>query len=78
MSLTSVRGVSGVDEFPVGTRVFIAPHTHAFGDCFLVGEGTVVESLDYRSREKKELHIRFDSGVGGILPEKEHATVSVI
>ena len=76
--LVCVRGVSGVDAFPVGTRVSIEPHSHAFGDCFLVGSGTVVENLDAFDRHKKNLIIRFDSGVTGVIPEKEHDTVSVL
>lgn len=54
-------------ETPVpGDRVAVAAAQYAFGPSFLAGSGTVLENRDGMSRERKELVIRFDSGVTGI------------
>lgn len=52
-----------------GDRVDVAAAQYAFGHSFLAGPGTVLENRDVMSRERKELVIRFDSGVTGIFKE---------
>lgn len=70
--------VTGIDGFTVGDRVTVAEHTHAFGDCFLAGEGTVQGNPDFIAREKGYLIIKFDSGITGRIDRGAHPTVIVI
>ena len=64
-------------DVPVGTKVFVEHHEHAFGNCFLTGNGEVVENRDYISRTRGDVKVRFEN-VTGIFNTSHYGYITVV
>ena len=60
-----------------GTRVTVDQHTHPFGSCFLLGDGTVLVSPDPYDKHRGRFLVGFDSGVTGGFLEKDYTNGKV-
>lgn len=54
--------IDAAGPYRAGTNVFIPAHTHAFGDCFAVGAGIILDNPDTFSRMKGDVRVMLSSG----------------